>query len=176
MNTASTSSGAVSNILHVEVQNAVPSDLLVDAACIPSDTQLTKWAECAHALGSELPSDLPVELGIRIVTVDEMKQLNGEFRDKAHPTNVLSFPMQLDAAIAADLGSQPLGDIAICHAVVEDEARSQNKSLDSHYAHMVVHGVLHLLGFDHQDDAEAELMERTESAILEQCGFDNPYC
>jgi probable rRNA maturation factor len=111
------------------------------------------------------------ELAVKIVDEDESQALNELYRNKYAPTNVLSFPLD---------GGLPdrrllLGDLAICAEVVRREAASQNKTVQAHFAHMVVHGVMHLLGFDHVETAEAEEMEQIETEILRTMGFPNPY-
>jgi probable rRNA maturation factor len=100
-----------------------------------------------------------------------MSELNDRYRGKPEPTNVLSFP----AALPDDLDLPLLGDIVICAPVVHAEAAQQGKNISAHWAHMTVHGTLHLLGYDHIDDAEAATMEALETAILDQLHYDNPY-
>lgn len=111
------------------------------------------------------------ELSLRIVDEDEIAQLNARYRGKDYPTNVLSFPSDLPP----ELELPHLGDIVICAGVVEREACEQHKSSAAHWAHMVVHGTLHLLGYDHIDDAEAAEMEGLETDILQRLAFPNPY-
>ncbi|WP_102363226.1 rRNA maturation RNase YbeY [Vibrio cyclitrophicus] len=111
------------------------------------------------------------ELTVRIVDTQESYQLNHEYRGKDKPTNVLSFPFEAPPGIELDL----LGDLIICRQVVEKEAEEQNKPLLAHWAHMVVHGSLHLLGYDHIEDDEAEEMESLETEIMQTMGFEDPY-
>ncbi|MFA0140429.1 rRNA maturation RNase YbeY [Vibrio kanaloae] len=111
------------------------------------------------------------ELTVRIVDTQESHQLNHEYRGKDKPTNVLSFPFEAPPGIELDL----LGDLIICRQVVEKEAEEQNKPLLAHWAHMVVHGSLHLLGYDHIEDDEAEEMESLETEIMQTMGFEDPY-
>ena len=111
------------------------------------------------------------ELTVRVVNEKEATELNQRWRNASGPTNVLSFPCDDGSGQVPDL----LGDIVICAPVVEKEASRQNKKLNAHWAHMVVHGTLHLLGFDHIKKQDAEKMEATEIAILEKLGFNNPY-
>lgn len=111
------------------------------------------------------------EMTVRIVSLEESQQLNREYRDKNKPTNVLSFPSELPDFVP----SNHIGDLVICHEVVVTEAREQQKPLDGHYAHMIAHGTLHCLGFDHIEDGDAEVMETHEIAILAQLGIDDPY-
>lgn len=108
---------------------------------------------------------------IRIVNEDEMIILNRQYRHKEKPTNVLSFPCQLPSKIRGNI----LGDIVICASVVANEANEQNKPFTAHWAHMVVHGVLHLLGYDHENEEDAVKMESLEIAILNDLGFSDPY-
>lgn len=112
-----------------------------------------------------------VELCIRIVDETESADLNQRYRGKSYPTNVLSFPCDADLPE----GLAPLGDLVICASVVEAEAAAQNKPLESHWRHLVVHGVLHLLGYDHIGDDEAQIMENEERAILARLGVADPY-
>ena len=112
-----------------------------------------------------------VELVIRIVDEAESRQLNKDYRGKDRPTNVLSFPFAAPLEVASPL----LGDLVICAPVVTKEARQQDKTELAHWAHMVVHGVLHLQGYDHQTDDEAEQMEGLERTILQRLHFPDPY-
>lgn len=111
------------------------------------------------------------EITVRIVDEEESHQLNHEYRGKDKPTNVLSFPFEAPPGIEIDL----LGDLIICRQVVEREAKEQGKPLMAHWAHMVVHGSLHLLGYDHIEDDEAEEMESLETEIMQSMGFEDPY-
>jgi probable rRNA maturation factor len=132
---------------------------------LPSESDLQRWASAA------LESDAAREITIRIVDNDESQNLNSEYRGKDKPTNVLSFPFEAPEFIEIDL----LGDLVICAPVVEQEANEQNKALNSHWAHMVIHGTLHLQGYDHIEDAEADEMEGIEIDIMKALGFNNPY-
>ncbi|MBW9257882.1 MAG: rRNA maturation RNase YbeY [Candidatus Thiodiazotropha sp. (ex. Lucinisca nassula)] len=132
----------------------------------PSDQQLAAWTEAALAESND-----QVEMVIRIVDAPESQQLNRDYRGKNRPTNVLSFPFESPPEVALPL----LGDLVICAPVVSTEARQQNKTLEAHWAHMVVHGTLHLLGYDHQDDQQAQLMEDKERQILQTLNFSDPY-
>ena len=147
---------------------------------IPSDQCLSEWASAAFA-NAALNLCGAVDIAIRIVDELEMADLNGRFRDKPSATNVLSF-VNDDPPIMSSVGPQEaeappywLGDIALCAAVIDREAVEQGKALNDHYAHMVTHGVLHLCGFDHQNDDDAQRMEALEVAILAQFGINNPY-
>lgn len=121
------------------------------------------------------------EIAVRLLSSTEMSVLNRDYRGKDGATNVLSFPALDDAEMTLQLGDlapdwcAPLGDIAICTDVVWEEARQQGKPAKAHLAHMVVHGMLHLLGYDHLSEQEAGIMEATEARVLAGLGFDDPY-
>jgi probable rRNA maturation factor len=136
----------------------------------PPARLLVEWAQVAAGRRAAR-----AELAIRIVTPAESQRLNREYRGKNRPTNVLSFPAGETAPAAAHEGATPLGDLAICARIVAREAHEQKKSLAAHWAHMVVHGVLHLVGHDHEAEADARRMERREKAVLKKLGFPNPY-
>ncbi len=140
--------------------------LAFDAPDLPTEMQFQQWLDAAV-----LPFQADAEVTIRIVGNAESQQLNFDYRGKDKPTNVLSFPFQCPPGIELPL----LGDLVICAPVVAQEAQQQNKTLSAHWAHMVVHGCLHLLGFDHINDDDAEQMEAEEVTILQQLGFTNPY-
>ena len=172
--------------ISIDLQYAVE-----DRSNLPSIDSLLKYATAA--ITGFRPE---AEITIRIVEPDESHQLNLEYRGKDRPTNVLSFPAtedddvfffddvdpeELKNAEEDDEDEQNpfdslyIGDLVICRDVVEREAREQNKPLEAHWAHMVVHGCLHLLGFDHIDDEEAEEMEGHETEIMLSLGFADPY-
>ncbi|PVZ70185.1 rRNA maturation RNase YbeY [Pelagibaculum spongiae] len=133
---------------------------------------LPKLADLQRWIAASLPDSMETaELTIRIVESDESQQLNHQYRQKDKPTNVLSFPFECPPGIDLPL----LGDLIICQQVVEAEAIEQQKPLTAHWAHMVVHGCLHLLGYDHIEDQEAEEMESLERQILQGLGFADPY-
>jgi probable rRNA maturation factor len=132
---------------------------------VPDETQFQVWAEKAW-LGED-----PSEVTIRIVGNEESQHLNHQYRGKDKPTNVLSFPFEAPPGITVPLA----GDLVICAPVVEKEAQEQHKEPVAHWAHMVVHGMLHLQGYDHIEDNEAEAMEALEVRLLAQLGFANPY-
>lgn len=116
------------------------------------------------------------EIGIACVDVDESHKLNLEYRGKDKPTNVLSFPSDLPDEMAQILDTFPIGDLVICIPVVLQEALEQEKTPIEHFTHMIVHGTLHLMGYDHEtSEADAEEMEALEIEILAKLGFDNPY-
>ena len=133
---------------------------------LPSEQDFRQWVELALS-GNKGPA----ELNIRLVDEAESRSLNREYRGKNSPTNVLSFPFEAPPVVESDL----LGDLAICAPVVAREAREQNKPLRSHWAHLVMHGVLHLLGFDHQNEQQAEEMEGVEAGLLARLGIADPY-
>ncbi|WP_392553183.1 rRNA maturation RNase YbeY [Orbus wheelerorum] len=137
-----------------------------DQQNLPSEEQINLWLNLILR-----PFMSNAELTIRIVDEMESQQLNSTYRHKDKPTNVLSFPFESPVEIETPL----LGDLIICKQVVEQEAKEQNKSLSSHWAHMITHGCLHLLGYDHIEDEEAEEMESLEIEIMAELGFDNPY-
>ncbi|MEX2488213.1 MAG: rRNA maturation RNase YbeY, partial [Pseudomonadales bacterium] len=116
-------------------------------------------------------NEAPAEITIRIVSEEEMTELNGRFREKPRPTNVLSFPVGVEDEDAMTI----LGDVVLCAGVVIAEAAEQNKPVQIHFAHMVVHGMLHLKGYDHVQDNQAEEMESLERNIMGQLGFPDPY-
>ena len=157
------------------------STLDFDNACpgssIPSETQFQSWIDAAVSATGEIrkTANKPVNVSIRIVDEDESAQLNGDYRSKNYPTNVLSFSSEVPAAVIEMLEELPLGDLVICAPVVAREAQEQDKPEMNHWAHMVVHGVLHLSGLDHQNDAEAEQMETLETQILATLGIADPY-
>ena len=132
---------------------------------VPEPALLQDWATAAYL------NSVPAIVSMLVTDIDEMQQLNKQYRDKDKPTNVLSFPMQSPVEAGVFL----LGDIALCAPVIKQEARQQSKSEMSHWAHMVVHGMLHLQGYDHIKNDEAEEMEQLEIKILNQLGFSNPY-
>ena len=151
--------------VQVDVQQAA------DEPSALSNSDIASWVARAVAASG---SDASAELSVRVVDATEMQQLNREFRGKDKPTNVLSFPAGEIAGLPADAAA-PLGDLVVCASVVRDEAIAQGKALEDHWAHMIVHGTLHLLGFDHEDDDEAADMEGREIEILLTHGVANPY-
>ncbi|HHF3855456.1 rRNA maturation RNase YbeY [Haemophilus influenzae] len=133
---------------------------------LPTEEQIVQWAT-----GAVQPEGNEVEMTVRIVDEAESHELNLTYRGKDRPTNVLSFPFECPDEVELPL----LGDLVICRQVVEREAAEQEKPLMAHWAHMVVHGSLHLLGYDHIEDDEAEEMESLETQIMQELGFDDPY-
>ena len=133
---------------------------------LPTAEQIEQWATAAVQ-----PQSDEVEMTVRIVDEAESHALNLNYRGKDCPTNVLSFPFECPDEVELPL----LGDLVICRQVVEREAQEQDKSVMAHWAHMVVHGSLHLLGYDHIEDDEAEEMESLETQIMTGLGFVDPY-
>ena len=133
---------------------------------LPTEEQIVQWATAAVQ-----PEGDEVEMTVSIVDEAESHELNLTYRGKDRPTNVLSFPFECPDEVELPL----LGDLVICRQVVEREAAEQEKPLMAHWAHMVVHGSLHLLGYDHIEDDEAEDMESLETQIMQGLGFDDPY-
>lgn len=138
-------------------------DLSVQYACnregLPLRADFVRWARAALIGGGQVT--------IRLVDADEGQALNRDYRGKDYPTNVLSFPYETEPLV--------MGDLVICPTVVAREAAEQNKPLAAHYAHLTVHGMLHLQGWDHEDDVEARDMEDEERTILAALGFPDPY-
>ncbi|GIC79659.1 rRNA maturation RNase YbeY [Moritella sp. F3] len=137
-----------------------------DEQQLPTEQQFTTWLDAAVKLFQE-----SAEVTIRIVDNEESQQLNSDYRGKDKPTNVLSFPFEVPEGIELNL----LGDLIICKQVVEREALEQQKPLTAHWAHMVIHGTLHLLGYDHIIDEEADEMEALETEIMLKLEFEDPY-
>ena len=148
--------------LRVEVQRRVQ-------AWAPPRAEIAKWASLA--LGRRAAGR---EMGVRVVGPAESRRLNSRYRGKDQPTNVLSFPVAPLPGTPAS-AARPLGDLVICPQVLRTEAREQRKTLRAHWAHLVVHGVLHLIGYDHEREAEASRMEQREISVLRRLGFANPY-
>lgn len=137
------------------------------------DSQIQQWVSTALI---HLDAAQDCDLSIRMVHLAESQQLNADYRGKDKPTNVLSFPSDLPEEMAEMIGYRPLGDLVICWPVVQAEAAEQQKAVLDHLCHLTVHGVLHLLGYDHEtSDADAEEMEALEVEILEKLAVGNPY-
>ena len=139
------------------------------ATHVPTRAQFLRWVKAA--LAGRL--DVPAELTLRVVGPAEMQALNREYRGRDYATNVLSFPFEQPPGIA--LPRRVLGDIVLCAQTVQREARAQGKPVAAHWAHLTVHGVLHLLGMDHVKKQEAARMEGAEIAVLGTLGIPNPY-
>ncbi|MEX0731577.1 MAG: rRNA maturation RNase YbeY [Aquisalimonadaceae bacterium] len=133
---------------------------------LPGEADLRRWA--ALALGE---GNADTELVIRIVDEPEGRQLNRQFRERDYATNVLSFPFEAPPGLNLSV----LGDLVICAPVVIGEAAAHGKEPAAHWAHMVIHGTLHLLGHDHIQDSEAEQMEKLEAMLLARLGYPDPY-
>jgi probable rRNA maturation factor len=132
---------------------------------VPESTSLSRWAQAAYQ------HTTPAVASVLVTSNSEMQQLNKQYRGKDKVTNVLSFPMQSPDGVDLCL----LGDVVLCAPVINQEARQQGKTGEAHWAHMLVHGMLHLQGYDHVADEDAEIMEQQEIAILRRLGFSNPY-
>lgn len=148
----------------------VDIDVASSSVRLPSTGQMEQWISAALVDAPDFDHS-NAEVSVYIVDEDESQELNLRFRQKDKPTNVLSFP----ADIPPELDIPLLGDLVVCAPVVEREAEEQTKTLDAHWAHMLVHGTLHLLGYDHINDADAEEMEQLETQILQRLGFPAPY-
>lgn len=146
--------------------NIVDLQLACDSSSIPAHDQFQFWVDSVLVDKSN-----DSEIVIRIVDEDEMTDFNAQYRDKAKPTNILSFPFDAPEQVDTHL----LGDLLVCAPVIERESIEQKKPLDEHWAHMIIHGVLHLLGYDHIDPYDAEEMETLEIQILKKINIANPY-
>jgi len=143
----------------------------IPRAGVPAAVSFRRWATAA--LSGRIAA---AHLTIRLVDETEGRILNRDYRGKDYPTNVLSFPAERPPGLPENVPFPLLGDLVICAPVVAREAHEQGKSLAAHYAHLNIHGVLHLLGFDHEHDAQAEAMEQCEREILTGLGLPDPYC
>jgi len=150
--------------LDVSVGYALPR------AGLPAAVSFRKWV--AAALAGRIRE---ADLAIRLVDAKEGRSLNRHYRGKDYATNVLSFPAELPEGLPEGVRLPLLGDLVLCAPVIAREAREQGKPLAAHYAHLTVHGVLHLLGWDHGDEVEGEAMEQLEREILAGLGVDDPY-
>lgn len=136
-------------------------------AGLPDEAQITLWL--AQALRGRVAS---AAITARLVDAAESQALNEQYRGKDKPTNVLSFPNDLPPGVP---GADLIGDLVLCVPVIEQEAEEQHKALEAHWAHLFVHGALHLAGFDHIESAEADIMEALEQQILANLGYPDPY-
>jgi probable rRNA maturation factor len=150
------------HMLDLDIQ--YPDDVYDAASGLPDPAQFTRWVTQAVGL-------VPTAMTLRLAHLGEAAQLNQQYRGKAYATNVLSFPLEFPE----ETGIPYIGDIVICPEVVAREATEQHKPLEAHYAHLTVHGVLHLLGYDHEIDSDAVEMETLETQILATLGFLDPY-
>lgn len=146
--------------------NKLDLQLATSTSDHPKQQQLQHWID---SVLKQQQGD--TEIVIRIVDTDESRQLNHRYRQQDKATNVLSFPFEAPPGISIDL----LGDLVICAPTMATEAEQQNKTTEAHWAHIVIHGVLHLLGFDHIENEDAQRMETEEIKILQSLGFANPY-
>lgn len=153
------------NGVYIDLQIAV-----ADTKNLPTAEELQRYAEAAI-----LPRKPYAEMTVRIVEEDESYELDLEYRGKDRPTNVLSFPFEYPEELPEECCGALIGDLVICKAVVEREALEQHKPLAAHWAHMIVHGSLHLLGYDHITDEEAAIMEPLETQTMLNLGFEDPY-
>jgi len=152
---------------------AVDVQIVCEDPDVPAESKIERWVKrTIDASGASLPGG--AEVSVRLVDTEEMRNLNRDYRQKDKVTNVLSFPSGDLAGLPGD-APRPLGDIVICAAVVSEEAAEQGKSASDHWAHMLIHGTLHLLGYDHESDAEAAEMEGLETRILVSNGLADPY-
>ena len=146
--------------------NLIEIQTIFESSGQPDQEQIQRWVDAALEGFNH-----DTEIVVRIVDEQESAELNEQYRLKPGPTNILSFPVEVPEGIELNL----LGDLVVCAPVLEKEALEQHKSLTDHWAHIIVHGVLHLLGYDHLDDVEAELMENKEITILNKLNIKNPY-
>lgn len=170
MHRATTPAIPLSARVHVELQRAC------EVGSVPAPGEIRAWIEAAVDAAGAWDDRRDCEIVVRVVDEQESRDLNNRYRDKDRPTNVLAFP-SCDAALPG-LPPGPrraLGDLAICGPVVEREALEQGKPASAHWGHLLIHGTLHLLGYDHRTDAEAAEMERLEVRILADRGFADPY-
>lgn len=146
--------------------NTVEMQFASDSKNIPDHQKFQYWVDTVLRDDSQNS-----EVVIRIVDEGEMIEFNEQYREKQGPTNILSFPFEAPDSVESSL----LGDLLVCAPILENESELQNKKLEDHWAHMIIHGVLHLVGYDHMDDVEAEVMEALEINILKSININNPY-
>lgn len=146
----------------------------IKPSCVPNRYDFRRWVKAALILSEAEKRDLTAEITLRIVGIDEGYFLNQTYRQKAYATNVLTFGFESEDLLLP-LSPALSGDIVLCAPVIEREAQEQNKTIEAHYAHLVVHGMLHLQGYDHVIARDAEEMEALEIDILQRQGFANPY-
>lgn len=162
-------------VVDIQIADDVPPAILLS---IPNKDSICTWLKMAYAMISESDGNqktsahnLTPEISVRIVSVDESASLNSQYRGKDKPTNVLSFESDLPDFVPSAF----LGDLVICAQIVSSEAANQHKALQHHWAHMCIHGMLHLVGYDHIDSNDALEMESLEINILAKLGIDDPY-
>jgi len=159
-------------MIEVELQNTN------NFSTVPNKSALQNWSNAAL---QKTDSSGSMSLVIRVVNEEEGIALNLAYRDKNSATNILSFPYEVPEyatdipELEEEYARAYLGDLVLCEKVVINEAKAQNKTLEQHWAHLIVHGVLHLQGYNHIDDGDALIMESLEIRIMESLGFDNPY-
>jgi len=142
----------------------------ISRAGVPSAVSFRRWV--AAALAGHVGD---AQLAIRLVGLEEGRELNAEYRHKDYATNVLSFPAERPPGLPEQVPFPELGDLVLCAPVIAREASEQGKPLLAHYAHLTIHGVLHLLGWDHENDTDAEAMEQREREVLARLGIADPY-
>jgi probable rRNA maturation factor len=160
---------AMSSIVHVELSLSCPR------AGVPSKASFSQWAQAAFDAAKAKGFAADIGVSIKLVDDQQAREINAHYRHKDYATNVLSFPAERPPGMPKSYKADWLGDLVIASAVIAKEAAEQGKTVRAHFAHMCVHGVLHLLGFDHLVSAEAKRMEALEVKILAQLGFANPY-
>lgn len=153
------------------LRDTEPVGLMVELQHVAQDTHAPSQQDFQHWLDAGFPKLENLSVLIRIVDPAESRQLNREYRGKDKSTNVLSFPFEVPAGVP----NEHLGDLVICAEVVNSEAKEQGKTASAHWAHIAIHGVLHLMGYDHIDPDEAEEMEAIEVRLLNQLEISNPY-
>ncbi len=157
----------------------IASEQTETAEALPESDQFQHWIEAALRHVAPKAAESNPEITIRIVDETESAELNETYRQKPKPTNILSFPFEMPPEIAQEITQEMdqtiLGDLVICAPVVAREVKEQGKNPEAHWAHLTVHGVLHLLGWDHIDPNEAEAMEQQEREILASLGIADPY-
>jgi len=162
---------AINMLIHLDLQDARSEQS--DSHTAPEQTLLQLWLQATLRAAQYTAAE--AEVSVRLVDRNESQALNSQYRHQDKPTNILSFPFEPPAGLPDDVQLPLLGDLVICAAIVEQEAQAQNKSLESHWAHMLVHGSLHLLGYDHIKDSEATIMEALETQIITGLGYPEPY-
>ena len=143
-----------------------------DTSWVPDELLCTRWILAAM---NSIPFSRDSSVSLSFVDAKTSAELNSQYRGKNTATNVLSFPCEYPENLSSLIDHQPLGDIVICPTVVEQEAVQQTKELQSHWAHLLIHGVFHLLGYDHDLEADANKMEQLEITALQTLGIPNPY-
>jgi probable rRNA maturation factor len=143
-----------------------------EACWVPAQEQCEEWLNCALRIAGE---DRQSNISVSFVSEADSQSLNHQYRGKDKATNVLSFPAEFPKSLRDQVELYPLGDIVICPTIVASEAASQNKDLSTHWAHLTIHGLLHLLGYQHETVSDSQEMEGLEIKAMERLGFPNPY-